>query len=100
VPQEVLRAGLWRAARDGLEGSCPHPESGELSPVSEILSDLRDRVAGQLRRSGELSFVDDMLAWLRIHGGGAARQRAAYERRRRLDDVVDMLASQTLSRTG
>jgi carboxylate-amine ligase len=100
VPQEVLRAGLWRAARDGLEGHCPHPESGELSPVHEILSHLRDRVARELRQTGELSFVDDMLAWLRVHGGGAARQRAAYERRHRLDDVIDMLANQTLSRSG
>jgi carboxylate-amine ligase len=100
VPSEVLRAGMWRAARDGLEGRCPHPDTGQLRPVHEILRQLRDRIAPDLRRTGELSFVDTMLDWLRSNGGGAARQRAAYDHRQHLADVVDMLAGQTVSWIG
>ncbi|HEV2781824.1 MAG TPA: glutamate--cysteine ligase [Actinophytocola sp.] len=96
IPHEVLRAGLWVATREGLEGRCPDPDDWELRPVREILDRLRDRLTPALRETDELSFVDDTLAWLREHGGGAARQRAAYAQRRRLADVIDMLAEQTL----
>lgn len=99
LSHEVLRAGLWRAARDGLEGRCPDPDGGQLRPVHEILHGLRDRIAPELRRAGEVSFVDDMLSWLRAKGGGAARQRAAYARRHDLGDVIDMLAEQTMRGT-
>jgi glutamate---cysteine ligase / carboxylate-amine ligase len=96
IPHEVLRAGMWCATRYGIEGRCPDPATWELRPVHEILGGLRERVAPYLRDSGELSFVDEMLGWLREAGGPAARQRAAYAVRRRLTDVIDMLAEQTL----
>ena len=96
LPHEVLRAGLWRAARDGLAGSCPDPETGQLRPVHEILAHLRQLIEPELRRTGELPFVDKMLAWLRVYGGGASRQRTAYERTARLTDVVDFVTEQTL----
>jgi carboxylate-amine ligase len=95
TPHEVLRAGLWRATRDGLEGRCPDPLDGELRPVHDILDHLLERI-GPALRAAELTFVDEMIGWLRATGGGAARQRAAYGRRHRLADVVDMLAEQTL----
>jgi carboxylate-amine ligase len=96
LPHDVLRAGLWRAARDGLAGRCPDPETGQLRPVHEILAHLRELIEPELRRTGELPFVDKMLEWLRVWGGGANRQRAAYERAGRLTDVVDFIAAQTL----
>jgi carboxylate-amine ligase len=96
LPHEVLRAGLWRAARDGLAGQCPDPETGQLRPVHEILANLRYLIEPELRRTGELPFVDKMLEWLKVWGGGANRQRAAYERTARLTDVVDFIAEQTL----
>ncbi|HET9142730.1 glutamate--cysteine ligase [Actinophytocola sp.] len=100
LPHEVLRAGLWRAARDGLSGRCPDPVTGELRPVPEILRDLRDRSASGLKESGELDFVDELLDWLGKHGGGADRQRAAFDQRHRLTDVVDMVADQALRPIG
>jgi carboxylate-amine ligase len=96
LPHEVLRAGLWRAARDGLTGSCPDPETGQLRPVHEILAHLRQLIEPELRRTGELPFVDKMLAWLKVYGGGANRQRTAYERTARLTDVVDFVTEQAL----
>jgi carboxylate-amine ligase len=100
LPHELVRAGLWRAARDGLSGHCPDPATGELRPVHEILAALRDRIAPELNRTGELAFVDDMLDWLRHNGGGADRQRSAYDQRRRLTDVVNLMASRALRPIG
>jgi glutamate---cysteine ligase / carboxylate-amine ligase len=96
LPHEVLRAGLWCATRYGLEGRCPDPDGWEPRPVHEILDRLLARVEPALRDTGELSFVDDMLAWLRTAGGGAARQRSAHAHRHRIGDVIDMLAEQTV----
>jgi carboxylate-amine ligase len=100
LPHELLRAGLWRAAKDGLSGRCPDPATGELRPVHEILAGLRDRIAPDLKTTGELTFVDDMLSWLRQNGGGADRQRSAYDQRHRLTDVVDTMAARALRPIG
>lgn len=91
-PQEVLRAQLWRSARDGLEGRCADPVTGELRPAQDILAELARRCPGGV---SEVDFATELLESLRHTGGGAARQRAAYARRRRLTDVVNFLVDQT-----
>jgi glutamate---cysteine ligase / carboxylate-amine ligase len=92
-PAEVLRANLWRAARDGITGSCLHPATGEVVPVFRLLRELSETVRPALRETpGDAEFVAEMLDELEKAGGGAARQRAAYAKRRRLDDVVALLA--------
>ncbi|MFI6030186.1 glutamate--cysteine ligase [Amycolatopsis magusensis] len=91
VPDEVLRANLWRAARDGLGGSCLHPESGELVPVWAVLDELMVGLRDALRTTGDLEFAEGMLARLRSTGGGGDRQLAAYRTRNRVTDVVDEL---------
>jgi carboxylate-amine ligase len=91
--QEVLRANLWRAARDGLPGSCLHPVTGQLVPIHHQLSDLLDHIRPFLRATpGDLEFVLDGLDTIRAAGGGAQRQRAAFASRKNLGDVIDMLA--------
>lgn len=92
MPTEVLRANLWRAARDGLQGSCLHPLSGQLTPVREQLAQLVSAVEPALRAADDLEFVRAGLARLEEFGDGARRQRAAFARHGRLTDVVDMLA--------
>ncbi|AXB45608.1 carboxylate-amine ligase [Amycolatopsis albispora] len=89
TPDEVLRANLWRAARDGLGGSCLHPESGELVPIWTVVDELVANLREPLGASGDLDFALDVLSRLRSTGGGADRQLAAYRRRERLTDVVD-----------
>jgi carboxylate-amine ligase len=91
-PQEVLRANLWRAAREGLAGRCLHPVSMELVPVWDQVTDLVDHVRPALRSGGDLDLVAEQLAVLRESGGAADRQRSAYEGRRRFADVVDQFA--------
>jgi glutamate---cysteine ligase / carboxylate-amine ligase len=92
-PQEVLRANLWRAAHDGLAGSCLHPVTGRLVPVQAQLTELVERIRPCLRsRPGELEFVVEGLERLRATGGGAQRQRAAFAQRGRLGDIINLLA--------
>jgi carboxylate-amine ligase len=89
LPQTVLRANLWRASREGLSGSTLHPVTGQLTPVQSQLDDLVEKLRSVL--GGDLDFVKDGVAHLRERGTGAARQRAAYQRRGELTDVVDEL---------
>jgi carboxylate-amine ligase len=92
VPHEVLRANLWRAAREGSSGRCLHPVSGELVPVWDQVDDLVELVGSSLRGDSDLDLIKAGLAGLREHGGGAERQRAAYSAHGRWTDVVAALA--------
>jgi carboxylate-amine ligase len=92
VPHEVLRANLWRAAREGLPGESLHPTTLTPAPMWQQIDDLVDRVRPALRAGGDLDLVEEQLATLRQTGGGAERQRAAYESRKRFADVVDAFA--------
>ncbi|GAB3443419.1 glutamate--cysteine ligase [Streptomonospora sediminis] len=93
----VLRGDVWRAARDGLEGSCPDPlAGGRLRPVHAVLEGAVEHLHTYLARSGDLGYAQAMLATLRLSGGGAVRQRTAYARRGRACDVVDHLAEATV----
>lgn len=92
-PQEVLRANLWRAARDGLPGTCLHPVTGQLVPLHGQLDELVDLLRPALRGTGgDLEFVLAGLARLRDRGAGAQHQRAAFAKRHDLGDVIDALA--------
>jgi glutamate---cysteine ligase / carboxylate-amine ligase len=91
-PQEVLRANLWRASREGLAGSTLHPVSGQLVPVWKQVGDLVERIRPALREGGDLDLVEAQLATLREIGGAAQRQRTGFESRKRYADVVDLLA--------
>ena len=95
LPQEVLRANLWRAAREGLAGECLHPVTGELAPMWTIVGDFVDWVRPALKDAGDDEFVAGQLAWLRDAGDGATRQRAAFAQHQRLTDVVDRLAGRS-----
>ncbi|GAB3586887.1 glutamate--cysteine ligase [Amycolatopsis endophytica] len=92
IPGEVLRANLWRAARDGLDGAVPHPATGRLTPVPSLLGQLVDHVRGPLTDAGDLDFVTGSLAWISEHGNGAQRQRRTYDRTGSLTGVVDLLS--------
>ncbi|WHT17541.1 glutamate--cysteine ligase [Crossiella sp. CA-258035] len=95
IPHEVLRAALWRAARDGLGGHCPDPESGSLLPVSAVLRRALRRLRPFLSANGELELVERLTEHLFTVGGGAQRQRQAMARRGEPMDVVELLARQT-----
>ncbi|HEX5406978.1 MAG TPA: glutamate--cysteine ligase [Pseudonocardiaceae bacterium] len=92
VPHEVLRANLWRTAREGPGGRCLHPVSGDLVPVWDQVDDLVQLIGPALRGDSDLDLIKAGLAALRESGGGAERQRAGYAERGRWTDVVAALA--------
>jgi carboxylate-amine ligase len=76
-PTEVLDEGGFRAARFGVQARLPDAQ-GHLRPVAELLHDTLTVVGGHARELGcvtELVGLPSMLT----RGGGAGRQRAAYE---------------------
>ena len=94
IPGPALRAAVWRAARDGLEGEVPDLFSGDLVPGHQATDQmLRAALPGSSPDDAELAAV--LLERVHRAGSGAARQRRAYERRRDPADVVDLLIAQT-----
>ncbi|WP_379871259.1 carboxylate-amine ligase [Marinactinospora rubrisoli] len=90
-----LRLAMWRAARDGLEGHALDPFSADLVPARRQLDRLVEAAMPGLGADGEGELVERLLLRLFSVGSGAHRQRAAYARRGRLTDVLDLLVRQT-----
>ncbi|UMG94498.1 glutamate-cysteine ligase family protein [Nocardioides sp. TF02-7] len=92
---ELLRAAHWRAARQGLTGALVSPLTGELAPAREVLDSLVTEVRDQLEAYRDLALAEDGVQRV-LAGGGATRQRAAYERSGgELTAVVDDLVERT-----
>lgn len=96
VGDTALRAALWRASRDGLEGVVPDPLTGESLPAAVAMDRLLAAALPGLLDNGDADLAADLLDRLRGRGSGAARQRAAHDRRGRFTDVVDHLIDHTL----
>jgi carboxylate-amine ligase len=94
VPEQMLRAAHWRAARDGLEGEAVNVVSGQPLPAWDLVGHLLAHVGPALDRSGDAGTVTGLVAGLRERGSAAARQRAVYEAGRNPADVVDWLVGQ------
>lgn len=95
VADAVLVAACRRAARVGLEGRCLDPFTGNPAPGWALVDALVAHASTALAELGDLDVVLRCLAWLRAHGCGAARQRAALRTHGNLRAVVDALAVAT-----
>jgi carboxylate-amine ligase len=76
-PSEVLDEGMFRAARYGVRARLPDAD-GRLWPVAELLGqrlELLGDHASELGCEAELERLGSLLA----DGGGAGRQRTAFE---------------------
>ncbi|MBT2488617.1 glutamate--cysteine ligase [Streptomyces sp. ISL-96] len=94
---EMLRAACWRAARDGLAGQGIDLSTGGLSPAIGQVDQLLSWLQPALENHGDTEMVNTLWSRLRAAGSGADRQRAAYQRRASLTDVIDHLISATNS---
>ncbi len=92
LSNEILRAHMWRASRDGLSGRCPHPRTGDLTPAAEVVTDVVDFAAAALKTTGDLEFVREGCARLFEGGNGADRQRARFAEQKSPLDIVDLVA--------
>ncbi|OPE45099.1 glutamate--cysteine ligase family protein, partial [Mycolicibacterium diernhoferi] len=103
VRAHELAGAYWSSARYGLDGPAVDPFSGDgdgdgksTAPAVDLLRALIDRIAPALRTVGDFEFVDDELTRLLERGNGARRQRAAWQRRGEVSDVIDAVNEATV----
>jgi carboxylate-amine ligase len=104
----VVRAATWRAARWGLTGELVRPGRGGLVSAADVVDELLSWVRSSLVANGDLELVEDGLRSLcgsgpesgtgvgTGMGTGAERQRRAFLRRGRIEDVVAEAVDWTL----
>lgn len=92
---EILRAAKWRAARYGLDAALVDTEAGVAVPAREMVEKLLAFVRPALEEDGEWDEISALVRQTVERGTGAARQREAHRRAGRLEDVVDLVVSET-----
>jgi carboxylate-amine ligase len=97
---ELLRAAHWIASRHGLGAELVDVEAGCAVPAREVIEKLLTFARPALEQHGDWEEVSSLVDDTLNRGDGARRQRRAYERRGRLEDVVDMLIEETAQGRG
>lgn len=95
VRPEVLRHAQWCAARDGLDGDLVNVMINRSVKAGDMIDALLAYVRPALEEQGDWDEITTLVDETRRRGGGAARQRAAYERAGLLEDVVDLIVAET-----
>ena len=97
---ELLHGAHWLTSRDGLEAKLLDVESEHAVPAREVIEKLLAFTRPALEEAGDWEEVSALVRETLERGNGADRQRQAYERAGRLEDVVDMLIEDTIRETG
>jgi glutamate---cysteine ligase / carboxylate-amine ligase len=90
---ELLRAAVWRAARDELSGELFEPVSGQLRPAADEVARLCEYVEPALTELGDGAHISELLQERLTHGTGARRQRRAFDEGG-LDGVLTLVREQ------
>ena len=77
IAPELLDAGLWHAAREGMESTLLNPVSGTLESASAVVEALLRYAGDAIDEVGNRDRIEALLARARRLGTGAERQRAA-----------------------
>jgi carboxylate-amine ligase len=97
---ELLRTAHWVASRHGLDAELVDIEHERTVPAREVIEKLLAFTRPALEEHGDWEEVSALVRGTLKQGNGARRQRRAYERAGRLEDVVDMLIEETAQGTG
>lgn len=92
---ELLNIAHWFAARYGLSGKLINVDTMQAVPASEQVEHLLTFVRPALEASGDWSEVSSLVERQLQHGNGAMRQRDAFQRTGRLEDVVTCTTEET-----
>lgn len=95
VRPELLRIAHWRASRYGLDGELVDAEARRAVPAREMMNKMLAFARPALEEHGDYEEVYSLVEETLEDGNGARRQREAYERKGRLEDVVDLLVEET-----
>jgi carboxylate-amine ligase len=96
---ELLRTAHWVASRHGLDAELVDIELERTVPAREVIEKLLAFTCPALEEHGDWEEVSALVRDTLRQGNGARRQRRAYERAGRLEDVVDMLIEETAQGT-
>jgi glutamate---cysteine ligase / carboxylate-amine ligase len=96
---ELLRAAHWVASRHGLDAELVDVEAERAVPAREVIEKLLVFARPALEEHSDWEEVSALVHDTLEQGNGAGRQRRAYERAGRLEDVVDMLIGETAQET-
>jgi carboxylate-amine ligase len=78
LPDQVLDAARWRAARHGLGGLLWSPTRSELLPAGEVVDELLAELRPDLETRSEYEHVAALLEQLRRRGTSSSRQRQVF----------------------
>ena len=95
VRPELLRAAKWRAARYGLAEVLIDTQAARAVPAPEMVGKFLNYLRPALEEHGEWDEIASLVNETVERGTGAARQREAFARRERLEDVVDFVIAET-----
>lgn len=95
VRPELLRAAKWRAARYGLDATLVDVHEQTSRPALEVIDGWLTFLRPSLEDNGDWAEISALVQQTIEGGTGAARQRNAFARGRRLEDVVDLIVSET-----
>jgi carboxylate-amine ligase len=96
---ELLHTAHWVASRYGLDAGLVDVEAKRAVLAREVIEALLSFARPGLEEYGDWEEVSALVHDTLERGNGAKRQRRAYERAVRLEDVVDMLIEETAQGT-
>jgi len=96
---EILRAAHWIASRYGLDEKLVDVEARHLTAAREVIEKLLIFVRPALEEHGDWEEVSALVDETLERGNGAVRQRQAYSRAGRLEDIIDVLVEDTAKGT-
>jgi glutamate---cysteine ligase / carboxylate-amine ligase len=99
IRPELLLAAKWRASRHGLSAELIDPRGARAVPAAALVGELLDYLRPSLEQTGEFEEVSWLVYETLRRGTGAQRQRDAFARSGRLEDVVDLVVEETASST-
>ena len=86
-PRWLLRENKWRTIRHGLDASIVVDAKGNTRLLRDDVADLLDELASVAEALGYEPHIKTLRGILE-HGNSSSRQRAVYEKRHRIEDVV------------
>ncbi|MDQ3784378.1 MAG: carboxylate-amine ligase [Actinomycetota bacterium] len=95
VRPELLRAAKWRAARYGLDATLIDLHKHRSRPAFEVIHGWLTFLRPSLEDNGDWEEISALVQQTIDRGTGSARQRNAFGRGRRLEDVVDLVVAET-----
>lgn len=93
--RDLLHAAHWRAARHGVEEDLIDVTEARAVPATELIERFLSLVRPALEQEGDWEEISSLVGETLRGGTGAMRQRQAYQQAGRMEDVVDLIVTET-----